>query len=69
LIIGATRGIGFQLLEQVLMAGHTVTALVRDLEKLGKENERLKAIKGDILDLASVQQAKSVHNKANSRAQ
>jgi len=57
LIIGATRGIGFQLLEQALMAGHTVTALVRDLEKLGKENERLNAIKGDILDLASVQHA------------
>ena len=57
LIIGATRGIGFQLLEQTLMAGHTVTALVRDPTKLKMKNERLKVIKGDILDLSSVQQA------------
>ena len=57
LIIGATRGIGFQLLEQALKAGHTVTALVRNPEKLRKENERLKVMKGDILDLSSVQQA------------
>ena len=57
LIIGATRGIGFQLLEQTLKAGHTVTALVRDPTKLKIKNERLKVIKGDILDLYSVQQA------------
>ena len=57
LIIGATRGIGFQLLEHALMDGHTVTALVRDSKKLVKENEQLKVIKGDILDLSSMQQA------------
>jgi len=40
LIIGATRGIGFQLLELALMAGHTVTALVRDPAKLKMKNEQ-----------------------------
>jgi putative NADH-flavin reductase len=57
LIIGATRGIGFQLLEQALEAGHTVTALVRDPQKISKQHDRLRLIQGDILDLASVQQA------------
>ena len=57
LLIGATRGIGLQLLEQALMAGHKVTALVRDPQKLKKENEGLKVIKGDILDLSAVEQA------------
>ena len=46
-----------QLLRQALMAGDTVTALVRDPKKLEKENKRLKVIKGDILDLSSVQKA------------
>lgn len=57
LIIGATRGIGLQLLEQALMAGHKVTALVRDPQKLKKEDEGLKVIEGDILDLSAVGQA------------
>jgi putative NADH-flavin reductase len=57
LIIGATRGIGFQLLDQALEAGHTVTALVRDPQKIAKQHERLKLIQGDILDLEVVQRA------------
>lgn len=57
LIIGATRGIGFQLLEQALQAGHTVTALVRDPQKMPKQHDRLRLIQGDILDLESVQRA------------
>lgn len=48
LIIGASRGIGLQLLEQALAQGHTVTALVRDPQKLSKQRERLKVVKGDI---------------------
>jgi putative NADH-flavin reductase len=57
LIIGATRGIGFQLLEQALQVGHTVTALVRDAQKMPKQHDRLRVIQGDILDLESVQSA------------
>lgn len=57
LIVGATRGIGRQLLEQALTAGHTVTALVRNPQKLAKQHERLKIMKGDILDSDSVARA------------
>ncbi len=54
LIVGATRGIGRQLLEQALAAGHAVTALVRDPRRLAKQHERLRVVKGDILDSESV---------------
>jgi putative NADH-flavin reductase len=57
LIIGATRGIGFQLLEQALQAGHVVTALVRDFQKMPKQHDRLRLIQGDILDLEAVKRA------------
>jgi len=54
LIVGATRGIGRQVLEQALAAGHSVTALVRDARRLGVQHDRLKVAKGDILDPNSV---------------
>jgi putative NADH-flavin reductase len=54
LIVGATRGIGRQLLEQALTSGDTVTALVRNPQKLATQRERLRVIKGDILDSESV---------------
>lgn len=57
LIVGATRGIGRQLVEQVLAAGHNVTALVRDPRRLAAQHERLKVVKGDILDRVSVAEA------------
>lgn len=57
LIIGATRGIGFQLLEQALQVGHAVTALVRDAQKMPKQHDRLRVVQGDILALESVQRA------------
>ncbi|HSD97488.1 MAG TPA: SDR family oxidoreductase [Sulfuricaulis sp.] len=54
LIVGATRGIGRQLLEQALTSGHNVTVLVRNLQRLATQHERLRVIKGDILDSNSV---------------
>ncbi len=57
LIVGATRGIGRQLLEQALMSGHSVTALVRDPRRLTTQHERLRVVKGDILDSESVARA------------
>lgn len=54
LIVGATRGIGRQFLEQALMSGHTVTALVRNPQRLAIQHERLRVVKGDILDSDSV---------------
>jgi putative NADH-flavin reductase len=57
LIVGATRGIGRQLLEQALTSGHNVTALVRDPWRLALQHERLRVVKGDILDSDSVARA------------
>lgn len=57
LIIGASRGIGRQLLDQALAAGHAVTAIARTPGKLALRHERLRVVKGDILDPASVAQA------------
>lgn len=57
LIIGASRGIGLELLQQALSAGHVVTALVRNPQSLAITNENLKAVKGDILDKSSIEGA------------
>ena len=54
LIVGATRGIGRQLLEQALASGHAVTAMARNPQRLATQQERLRVIKGDILDSDSV---------------
>jgi putative NADH-flavin reductase len=57
LIIGASRGIGRQLLEQSLQAGHTVTAMARHPEKISHRHEQLRVMAGDILEPQQVQQA------------
>ena len=50
LVIGASRGIGFNVLQQALQAGHEVTAVVRDTKRLPIRHERLKVVKWDILE-------------------
>jgi len=57
LIIGATRGIGRQLVEQALASGAAVTALARNPERLALEHERLRKLKGNVLDPDSVSAA------------
>lgn len=57
LIIGASRGIGRQLLEQALQAGYEVTAMARHLEKLPWQQDGLRVMAGDILDPQQVRQA------------
>lgn len=57
LIIGASRGVGLQLLEQSLQAGHVVTAFARHPQKLPRPSERLKVMAADILEATQVQQA------------
>jgi putative NADH-flavin reductase len=56
LIIGASRGIGLQLLKQSLAAGQAVTAMARHFQELPDRLERLTAISGDILDEAKVRE-------------
>lgn len=56
-IIGASQGIGYELLRAALEEGHEVTALLRNPAKLNISDPRLTVIKGDILDAASVKAA------------
>jgi putative NADH-flavin reductase len=53
-IIGASRGIGAELLKASIAESHEVTALVRDPTTLNISSPGLKVIKGDILDPSSV---------------
>lgn len=54
LIIGATGGTGRQLVKQALTAGHAVTVLARNPEKIRARHERLRVLQGDILDFDSL---------------
>src|SRR5258708_23068415 len=56
-IFGANGGIGKKVVEQGLEAGHEVTAVVRRPETITLRHERLKVIRGDALNPASVQSA------------
>lgn len=57
LVIGATRGIGRNLVEQALDEGHSVRALVRDPGRLPLSHDRLQVVKGDIRDKEAVRRA------------
>jgi putative NADH-flavin reductase len=62
LIVGATRGIGRELVEQALASGNSVTALARHPERLAARHERLRKVRGDILDAESVSGAMAGQN-------
>jgi putative NADH-flavin reductase len=57
LILGASRGIGLQLLQQSLQAGHVITAVARHVQDLASQPERLRTISGDILDAGMIREA------------
>jgi putative NADH-flavin reductase len=54
LIVGASRGVGRQLVEQALAAGHAVTALARAPVKVAGSDERLRTVQGSVLQPATV---------------
>ncbi|HYI01855.1 NAD(P)-dependent oxidoreductase [Hyalangium sp.] len=54
LLLGATGFTGRAILDELLMRGHAVTALVRNPDALSVAHERLKKVKGDALDRAAV---------------
>lgn len=56
-IIGASHGVGNQLLKLALEEGHEVTVLLRKPDKLRISSSNLHIIKGDILDPSSVTNA------------
>lgn len=56
-IIGASRGIGKEILLQSLKARHAVTVLARHPDKIEIKDEKLNIIKGDFLDYNSVSES------------
>lgn len=57
LVFGATGGTGSRLVQQALQQGHVVTAFVRDPAKIRFSHERLRVVRGDILDENSIDAA------------
>lgn len=56
-IFGATGRTGQPLVEQALAAGYDVTAFVRDPAKLPIAHQRLRVVRGDVIDAAAVEDA------------
>lgn len=57
LVFGSTGRTGRHLVAQALEQGHAVTAFVRDSSKLEMRHEKLRLVRGDVLDPASVESA------------
>ncbi len=57
IIFGASRGVGCCLVEQALAQGHHVTAAVRNPEAMQIIHKRLRVVRCDVLNAASVKNA------------
>jgi putative NADH-flavin reductase len=57
LIVGATGGTGRELVTQALERGYVVTALVRNPSAIQLTHDRLRIVKGDVLDYPSLESA------------
>jgi len=57
LIVGATGGTGRELVAQALERGLLVTAFVRDPSRIRIKHPRLRVVRGDVLDTASLDAA------------
>jgi len=57
LVLGATGRTGSELVAAALAAGHDVSALVRDPERLGEDAERLRTVTGDAQDAQAMERA------------
>ena len=57
LVVGATGGTGRELVTQALARGHEVTALARNPAVLQSDHPRLRVVRGDVLDPASLEAA------------
>ena len=56
-VFGASRGVGLQVVEQALQAGHVVTAFVRSPALFTVQHANLTVIQGDALDAGAVEKA------------
>lgn len=57
LLIGASRGVGFELLQRALQSGNDVTIIARHPERLEIRHGQLAVIKGDILNKSVIESA------------
>jgi uncharacterized protein len=62
IIFGATGTTGSALVERALAEGHTVTAFVRDAQKIPTQHERLTVVQGDALNVDDVNRAVPGHD-------
>ena len=51
LVLGATGGIGLEIVSQAIEKGHSVTAFVRNTDALKKFGDRITAVQGDLLNV------------------
>lgn len=56
-IIGASKGIGKEVLTQALEKQHDVTVLARSPEKIQTSHPKLRVVQGDFLDLKSLKES------------
>ncbi|MCR8631175.1 NAD(P)-dependent oxidoreductase [Paenibacillus radicis (ex Xue et al. 2023)] len=61
-LMSASGTIGQRILEEALMRGHQVTAIVRDPSRITKQNENLTVVTGNIFEEASVAKAVVGHD-------
>jgi putative NADH-flavin reductase len=57
IVLGATGGIGLEIVSQALQHGHAVTAFVRSEERLKPFRDRLTIRQGDLLNSSELEQA------------
>jgi putative NADH-flavin reductase len=57
LIIGASHGIGLELLDQSFQQGHYVTAMFRNPQSFSMRHERLRTVLGDVVDQRALNNA------------
>ncbi len=63
-VLGGTRGIGRELLRQLIEAGEQVTVLARDPTRLDLTSEHLRVQKGDARDRDAVRALVANHDAA-----
>jgi putative NADH-flavin reductase len=61
-VLGATGGIGLEIVRQAIEHGHTVTAFVRSPERLKPFRGRIAVIQGDVLNSVELERAIEGHD-------
>jgi putative NADH-flavin reductase len=61
-VLGATGGVGLEVVRQAIERGHSVTALVRSPERLKPFQDRITVKQGDLLSSAALQRAVQDHD-------